>query len=119
MEELQLQCTHYPDMFLPEGCFSQTVVQHFCETSEDCQRALAAAKTRRDAWLALHKQGQDMIKSSNKRVKLMEVGSNVRIPILPVDRALIGPTSLVDVVPDVSSTGNTFRLGTQHGQIPT
>ena len=80
---------------------------------------LAAAKTRRDAWLALHKQGQDMIKSSNKRVKLMEVGSIVRIPILPVDRALIGPTSLVDVVPDVSSTGNTFRLGTQHGQIPT
>ena len=60
-----------------------------------------------------------MIKSSNKRVKLLEVGSNVRIPILYVDRAPSGPTSLVGVVPDVSSTGNTFRLGTQHGQIPT
>ena len=59
------------------------------------------------------------IKSSNNRVKLLEVGSNVRIPILTVDRAPIGPTSLVDVVPDVSSTGNTFRLDTQRGQIPT
>ena len=85
----------------------------------NCQRALAAAKTRRGAWLALDKQGQDMIKSSNKRVKLLEVGSNVRIPILHVDRAPSGPTSLVGVVPDVSSTGNTSRLGTQHGQIPT
>ena len=117
--------THCPDMFLPEGCFShvgafgKTFVQQFCETSENCQRALADAKTRRGAWLALHKQGQDMIKSSNKRVKLLDFGSNVRIPILSVDRAPSGPTSLVDVVPDVSSTGNTFRLGTQHGQIPT
>ena len=91
VEELQLQCTHCPDMFLPEGCFShvgafgKTFVQHFCETSENCQRALADAKTRRGAWLALHKQ--DMIKSSNKRVKLLDFGSNVRIPILSVDRA--------------------------------
>ena len=83
--------------------------------------ALAAAQTRRGAWrcLALHKQEQDMIKSSDKRVKLLEVGSNVRIPIAFIVKALIGPTSLVVVVPDVSSTGNTFRLGTQHGQIPT
>ena len=122
VEELQLQCTHCPDMFLPDGCFShvgafgKTVVQHFCETGENCQRALAAAKTRRGAWLALHKQGQDMIKSSNKRVKLLEVCSNVRIPIPSVDRAPISPTSLVGVVLNVSSTGNTFRLGTQQPQ---
>ena len=59
----------------PFGAFGKTVVQHFCETSENCQRALVAAKrSRRGAWLALHKQGQDMIKSSNKRVKLLEVG---------------------------------------------
>ena len=60
-----------------------------------------------------------MIKSSNKRLKFLEVGSNVRIPIAFVDRAFFGPTSLVGVVPDVSSSGNTFRLGTQHSQIPT
>ena len=28
------------------------------------------------AWIALNKQGQDMIKSSNKRIKLLEVGDN-------------------------------------------
>ena len=43
VEELQLQCTHCRDMFLPEGCFchvgaiEKTGVQHFCETSEKCQ----------------------------------------------------------------------------------
>ena len=121
----ELQCTYCPDMFLPEGylshvgAFGKTGVHDFYETSENCQRALAATKTRWGAWLALYKQGKDMIKSSNKRVKLLEVLSNVRIPIPSVHEAPIGATSLVGVVPDVFSTGNTFRLGTQHGQILT
>ena len=59
-----------------------------------------------------------MIKSSNKRVKLLEVSSNVRIPIPYVDRPSNGPTSLVGFVLDVSSSGNTFLIGTQHGQNP-
>ena len=59
---------------------------------------------------------QDMIKSSNKRIKLLEVGDNVRIPIPSVDRAPLGPTSLVGAVLGVSSTGNT-QLGTKHGKI--
>ena len=36
-------------------------------TSENCQQALDAAYQRRGAWIALYKQGQDMIKTSNKR----------------------------------------------------
>ena len=45
VEELQLQCTHCPNKFHPEGCFSHvcafgnTVVQHFCEMSKNSQRA--------------------------------------------------------------------------------
>ena len=58
-----------------------------------------------------------MIKSSNKRIKLLEVGDNVRIPIPSVDRAPLGPTSLVGTVLGVSSTGNTLQLGTKHGRI--
>ena len=41
-------------------------------------------------------------------MKYWSVGSSVRIPILSVDRPLIGPTSLVSVVLDVSSTGTLF-----------
>ena len=67
-------------MYLPANCmarveaFGATAVQYFCELDEHCRRALAAAHTRRRAWIALNKQGQDMIKSSNKRIKLLEVG---------------------------------------------
>ena len=52
-----------------------------------------------------------MIKSSNKRIKLLEVGDNVRIPIPSVDRSPLGPTSLVGAVLGVSSTGNNLQLG--------
>ena len=49
--------------------------------------------------------------------KLLEVGDNVRIPIPSVDRAPLGPTSLVGAVLGVSSTGNTLQLGTKYGRI--
>ena len=110
-------------MCLPANCmarvkeFGSTGVQCFCELDENCRRALTAARTRRSVWIALNKQGQDMIKSSNKRIKLLEVGDNVRIPIPSVDRAPLGPTSLVGAVLGVSSTGNTLQLGTKHGRI--
>ena len=85
--EEELQCTSCPNIFLTAGCmarvdaFGITGVQYFCELDENCRRTLTAARTRRSAWLALTIQGQDMIKSSHKRIKLLEVGDNVRIPI--------------------------------------
>ena len=119
--EEELQCTSCPDIFLTAGCmarvdaFGITGVQYFCELDENCRRTLTAARTRRSAWLALTKQGQDMLKSSHKRTKLLEVGDNVRIPI----PSLTGPlsASLVGAVLGVSSTGNTLQLGTKHGRI--
>ena len=95
--------------------FGITGVQYFCELDEIVGR-LSAARTRRSAWLALTKKGQDMIMSSHKRIKLLEVGDNVRIPI-PSDRAPLGPTGLVGAVLGVSSTGNTLQLGRKHGRI--
>ena len=88
------QCTSCPDIYLPANCmarvqaFGATGVQYFSELDENCRRALAAARTRRSAWIALNKQRQDMIKSSNERIKLLEVGVNVRIPIPLVNRPL-------------------------------
>ena len=102
--EEEQQCTSCPDMCLTAKCmarvqaFGATGVQYFCELDENCRRAITAARTRRRAWIALNKQGQDMIKSSNKRIKLLDVGDNVRIPIHSVNRAPLGPTSLVGVV---------------------
>ena len=60
---------------------------------------------------------QDMKNSSNKRVKLLDVDDNVRIPIPSVDRPPLCPTSLVGAVMGVSSSGNTLQLGTKHGRI--
>ena len=106
--EEEHQCTSCPDMCLPANCmarvqaFGITGVQYFCELDENCRRALAA-RTRRRAWIALNKQGQDMIKSSNKRIKLLEVGDNVRIPIPSSEvspcgsNQLLAPTDVPDV----------------------
>ena len=121
--EEELHCTSCPEKCLPANCmarvqaFGAMDVQCFCELDENYRRALTAARTRRSAWITLNKQGQDMIKSSNKRIKLLDVGDNVRIPIPSVDRAPLGPTSLVGAVLGVSSTGNTLQLGTKHGRI--
>ena len=78
--------------------FWATGVQYFCQLDENCRQTLTTTRTRRSAWLALTKQGQDMIKSSHKRIKLLEAGYNVRIPIPSVDRAPVGPTNLVGAV---------------------
>ena len=103
-------------MCLPANCmarvqaFGATGVQYFCELDENCRRALTAARTRRSAWIALNKQRQYMIKSGNKRIKILEVGDNVQIPIPSVDRAPLSPTSLVGAVLGVLSTGNTLQF---------
>ena len=108
-------------MCLPANCMarveafeSQVGVQYLCKLYENCRHALTAARTRRRAWIALNKEGQDMIMINNKRIELLKIGDNVRIPISSVDRAPLCPISLVGAVLGVSSTGSILQLGMKH-----
>ena len=58
-----------------------------------------------------------MIESSRKRFCPLEIGDNVRVPIPIVDRAPIGPLSLIGTVTDIYSDGGAFQIGTKHGTI--
>ena len=58
-----------------------------------------------------------MIESSRKRFCPLEIGDNVRVPIPIVDRAPIGPLSLIGTVTDIYSDGGAFQKGTKHGTI--
>ena len=97
--------------------YDTTVAQHFCELNQYCRSALNTARIRRDTWIALSKQGESMIESSRKRFRPLELGDNVRIPIPIVDRAPIGPLSLIGTVTDIYSDGGAFQIGTKHGTI--
>ena len=110
-------------MCLPANCTarveafeSQVSVQYLCKLYESCRHALTAARTRRRAWIALNKEVQDMIMMNNKRIELLEVGDNVRISIPSVDRAPLGPISLVGAVLGVSSTC-ILQLSMKHRRI--
>ena len=81
--------------------YDTTVAQHFCELNLYCRSALNTARIRRDTWIALSKQGESMIESSRKRFRPLELGDNVRVPIPTVDRAPIGPLSLIGTVTDI------------------
>ena len=56
-----------------------------------------------------------MIESSRKRFRPLEIGNNVRVPIPIVDRAPIGPLSLIVTVTDTYSDGGEFKIGTTVG----
>ena len=99
------------------GRVCATVAQHFCGLSQYCRSALNTARIRRDTWIALCKQGESMIESSRKRFRPLEIGNNVRVPIPIVDRAPIGPLSLIVTVTDIYSDGGAFQIGTKHGTI--
>ena len=97
--------------------YETTVAQHFCGLSQYCRSALKTARIRRDTWIALSKQEESMIESSTKRFCPLEIGDNVRVPIPIVDRAPIGPLSLIGTVTDIYSDGGVFQIGTKHGTI--
>ena len=101
------------------AAYGKTSLQYFFESDQFCKSALDTARRRRNSWLALKKQGGSMIESSRKRFRPLEIGDNVRVPIPIVDRAPIGPLSLIGTVTEVYSEGGAFQVGTKHGTIKT
>ena len=94
-------------------------VQYFCSRDDYCAHELQRQSNRKGTFHGLCKQGEDMITSSNKRLKTIHAGENVKISIPVVDRAPLGPTSLSGVVMKVISDGSAFMIGTKDGIIST
>jgi len=57
----------------------------------------------------LRKSGQKMIKKSNKKFEVLEVGVNVRVSIPDVDRDRGSPRNLLDVI--ISIEDDIYKLG--------
>ncbi len=111
---------HYPQSSLVQvNAYGANEVQYFCIRTDYCKFEAEREKIRLEAFHNLHKQGKAMIESSSKRHKPLQPGDNVRIPIPIVDRAPIGPLSLLATVTGVSPSGSVFQVGTKHGRIET
>ena len=79
--------SHTTDCIVSVEPYGDRDIHYFCTRDDYCAHELQRQSNRKGAFHGLCKQGEDMITSSNKRLKAIHAGDNVMISILVVDRA--------------------------------